>query len=175
MLFPAQIYKRKNDGSFQKIDVMLRIPRENELRAARAEARAIATSDGLDLDRDKDLIDNIENICIMVKAIRNCTSPYESWEPDPRILEKKYDRASLMQVWAKLEALTAVVNPAPDRISAEEIWAVVCRIAEEGNLLPLHVYGSEAQSICVITMAKQLVSLAGSKSSSEPSEPSTAD
>lgn len=173
LLFPETLYKRSKSGEFEKQPIVLRVPRQHELREARVEARRIAKDDGLDPSLDKDLIDDIETVCILSKAIRNCTPPHEPWEPDPRGLEKRYDRGSLIQLWAKLDALHQVVDPAPHKIGEEEMFALIAAIAKERNILPLAVYGPAAQASFVIFMASLLQSSLESRSSSESSEHST--
>ncbi len=174
LLFPEKILRRTKSGMCEEIPVLIQIPRSHELRKARVEARRIAKKDGLDPKLDRDLIDELETVCTLSHAIRNTKPPdHEPWEPFPRTLEEKYDKSSLAQIWAKIDALTRVVDPAPDSISQDEMIALASAIAKERNLGPLFVYGSGAQTTFVVTMADLLVSSLASKSSSEPSEPST--
>lgn len=170
LLFPEKIYRRKKDGKFEEIKICLRVPRDHEMRKARVQARAIAIDEGLDPKLDRDLISNIEDFCILSMAIRNATPPHEPWEPDPQVLSSKYDKQCLMQIWAKLDGYTQVLNPAPQSMSEEEMLALILAITKERNILPLHVYGSEAQTIFIISMADQLASSLVSRSSSEPLE-----
>lgn len=157
LLFPDKLYKRKKDGSFDEKEVMLRVPRDYELRKARVTARQIAVNEGIDEEKDKDLFDNLETVCILSVAIRNNTHPFEPWEPDPLILERKYDKTCLAQIWAKVETLSTIVDPKPDQISKEEMYALTAALSSERNLLPLHVYGSVAQTIYIITLADLLM------------------
>ncbi|MCP4674344.1 MAG: hypothetical protein GY854_02265 [Deltaproteobacteria bacterium] len=173
LLFPDKIYRRTKDGSFNEVPVLIQVPRLPELRKARVEARQIAKEDGLDLKLDSDLVDDLEVVCTLSHAIRNVKPDHEPWEPYPRALEKHYDKTSLQQIWAKIDALTKVVDPAPDKISPNEMIALMSAIAKERNLGPLFVYGSAAQTTFVVSMVDQLLSLLESKLSSEPSEPST--
>ena len=163
LLFPEKVYKRKKDGSFEAVEIMLRVPREADLRKARLQARQLAQNDGLDLDRDRDLVENLETICTMAICIRNTTYPFEPYEPDPLSLEKRYDKTSLIQIWAKIDALSDVINPAPEQISEPEMLALLCALAKERSIRPLLVYGSEARNIFIATMAERLLTLQGSK------------
>ncbi len=173
LLFPDKLYKRNRQGGLDEEPIVLRVPREHELRKARVQANKIAEDDGLDPDRDKDLVDNIETVCILALAIRNSTPPHEPWKPNPRELEKRYDRGALMQLWGKLDALTHVLNPAAGSITKEEMFALVAALAKERNIVPLHVYEPDVQASFIVTMAVQLMSFLVSKSSSASSEPST--
>lgn len=175
LLFPENLYKRTKDGKFEAKPIMLRIPREPELRKARIESRRIAKEDGLDLNMDKDLIETIECTCILSMSIRNNTPPYEPWEPDPRLLEKYWDRSSLSQLWAKLDELAKVIDPRPENISSEEMLMLMTKIAKVRNIHPLHAYGPGAQNFFIVTMAGLSLTYLESKSSSELSELLTQD
>jgi hypothetical protein len=164
LLFPAEIYKRNKKGDFDGTPIMIRVPRQHEMRQARVEARAKANKEGLDPVLDKDQIDDLENICILWRAIRMPTDPFDPLVLTSEELEKTYDRRSLAQIYAKMDAYNQVLDPQPNQVSQEEIFALIAVLAKEKNLLPLHVYGSEAQTTCVIFMAEQLMNSADLKS-----------
>ena len=65
LLFPSKIYKRNKKGGFDETPIMIRVPRQHELRKARVEARARANEEGLDPKLDADQIDDLENICLL--------------------------------------------------------------------------------------------------------------
>lgn len=163
LLFPDTVYKRKSDGELEEIAVCFRVPRQHELRKARVAARRIGAKDGLDPDRDADLISDIETICILSHSIRNAKPPHEPWVPDPEDLEKNYDRSSLMQVWAKIDALHRVIDPSPATLSEKEVLALVSAIAERRSILPLIACAPDARDFCVIFMASRLQEFLDSK------------
>ena len=173
LLFPDKVYRREKGGGFEEIDVVLRVPRENEFRKARVQARVIGVADGMDVSVDADLFENLENLCLLSVCIRNAKPPHEPWCPDPKVLERKYDRVTLSQIWAKIDKLNGVVNPAPDNISKDETYALMAALAKERHLGPLAVYGSGAQTSFILFMVDVVMSSLDSKSSSEQSEPST--
>lgn len=164
LLFPCAIHKRKTDGTFEEKKCRLRVPREHEMRKARAQAREIMAEDGLDWKEDPDLFTNVETWCILAQSIRDYTEPFAPFDPDPRSLEKRYDKHSLMALWAKLDAFTRIVDPRPDDLSSAEIIGLIVAIAREENTGPLAVYGSHAQSSCIVTMARLCAISLGSKS-----------
>ena len=178
LLFPEKIYKAKKDGTFEEENVMIRLPRSHELRQARVKARAIAQEERIDEEKDAALFENLENMCIMQMAIRDFTEPYSEFISEVQggavMLERTYDIASLMQIWAKIDKLHSLVDPAPEAISKGEMEALLSAIAGGRNVLPLLVYGPGAQSFFIVTMADLLLSYLDPKSSSESSEPSTA-
>lgn len=172
LLFPETINKRTPEG-VEKIDVCLRIPRNNELRKARGMARQLFKKDGLDPEADKDLFDELENLCILSLAIRNRSSPHEPWVPDPEELERNYDKSSLAECWAKIDALSLRVDPRPYDIDKDTMLGMIAAIVKERNISPLVVFGSAAQNTFIVSMADLLTSFLESKSSSDQSDFST--
>ncbi len=170
LLFPEVLTRRRKDGSWEEKPIMMRVAREHELRQARVKARQLAVKEGIDEERDQTSFNNLENMVILSMCIRNNTSPYEPWEPDPLLLERKYDRVCIHQLWDKLERLNDVLNPAPNNLSGPEIVALMISIAEARHLGPLVVYGPGAQTSFVVSMADLLLKSLTSKLSSESLE-----
>lgn len=173
LMFSESLYRRSIGGGFVEEKVMVRVPRDPDLRKARVLARKWALDDGLDLDRDSDLVEQMETICVMSLVIHNhkpAVDPRtgkefrEQWEPDPRALEKRYDRAPLNQLWAKIDALGHVVDPRPNTLGKEETLALISAIARARTVAPLHAYGPGAQESCIVFMAQALLSSLESKS-----------
>lgn len=166
LLFPDVLIRRKVDGSWHRENVFLRVPREPDLRKARVEARALAAKERIDEEKDRGLFVNLENMCILAMSIRNTSAPYESMHPDPILLERKFDKVCLQHMWAKVEQLSEVLNPAPEQLSSPEIVALIVAIARARHLGPLVVYGPGAQTSFVVSMGDLLLNLLGSKLSS---------
>lgn len=170
--FPEKVVRRKANGETEEIDVTICLPRPDELRWARVNARKAALEAGLDLDRDQDLVDDMENVHILARAIRNTSEPFEPWVPNPAELERDYDKRSLSQMWAKMNALVNIVDPRQTEMSKEELLAVIAAIAKTREIYPLHALGQHSQSHCIVTMAELCVTFLASTSSSEPSDSS---
>jgi hypothetical protein len=173
MLFPEKLYRRRISGEFEEIPVLVRIPRDPDLRWARVEARRLAIEEKLDINRDADLVEQLETICVMTRCVLNAKAGkdprtgadfHEPWELDPRQMEKRYDRTCLTQLWTKIDALTHVLDPRAQSMGKEELIAVIAAIAKARNIAPLHVYGPAAQNVCIVSMADLLLSLLASKS-----------
>lgn len=174
ILFPESILRRTKKGPFEHVPIMVRVPRPPEMRKARKRAREQFKEDGLDPVADRDLFSQFENIIILAEAIRNVSSPYEPFEPNPLELERRYDTMSLQQVWQKLDAYNALLNPQPDRLTRDQFIALVAAIAEGRSIVPLDVISSDARHSFVITMAVLLRSSPFFKSFSVSSATSTA-
>lgn len=173
LLFPSTINRRRANGAIEKTPVTLRIPLEPDLRRARVMARRMAAEDGIDEQRDRELFESLETVCILADAIRNSTAPYEPLVLEARELEKNWDRQSLIAVYEQLSEIQRLADPREHEFNAEELLAVVAAIASKRSILPLHVYGSPTQASCVIAMAGMCMGLLASKSSSESSAVST--
>jgi hypothetical protein len=165
VLYPHTIYRPRAKGEPEAIQVMLRIPRENETRKARTQAREWAMREKLDPKVDVDLFDNLDTMCILAMCIRNTTPPYEPWIPTPEELERTYERPVLDAVWARLEALRQVVNPRFEDVDDETFSALVLTIAKKASIDPLVVLDSDGLQSFIVRMAQQLQSLLESKSS----------
>lgn len=170
VLLPEKIYRRKADGSVEGIPILIQVPREPDTRKARLKSRELALGEGLDLERDKDLIEQLETLSLLSICLRNTTEPHEPWEPDVKTLENKYDLNSLSAVYAKMDAFAAMINPQPSELSETDCWALVGAMATARNILPLHVYAPDSLNFFVIFMADQLVNSPAYKSYLESQE-----
>ena len=162
LLFPFDI-KRRRLKDWESIPVLLKVPREVDLRKARIRARAWAKEAKLDPDLDPLMFDNMDSMCVLADAIRNVEAPHEPWEPFPEKLESLYDRPSLDAVWAQLEALKTVIDPRPDLLTEEQLLTVIGAVAKARNIVPLAAFAGESQNNCVVTMAVRLKGFLESK------------
>lgn len=168
LLYPGKLARKKKDGTFEYIDIMLRVPREPELRKARVDARKQALESGLDLDRDKDLVDDLEIIHILTCAIRSSRPPsmkngpgYEQWSMDAKDLEETYERNSIISLWQQLDALTRSMTPSEEKISEAQFIFILSAMVKERSIHPLAVYAPDVQSSFIITMAERLMNSMG--------------
>lgn len=184
VLFPEEILRRQRDGKLRGEPIMLRVPREPELRRARVAARQWAAEEKLDPKLDADLFDNLETFCILTLAIRNRQPDYEQWivagekndlVAAAKLLEKNYDRGSIKQLWSKLEAYSNAVDPRPESFTEDQLLAVIAAIAKRRDISPLLAFGGQSQNDLLVAMASRLQSFLDPKFSSEPSDSSTAD
>lgn len=183
LLFPENLLTRSRDGKLKPTPIMLRVPREFEWRKARIAARKWANDDGLDPRLDADLVDNLETLCTMTLAIRNATGMHEQWitaetKDDligaAKILERKYDKASIQHLWCKLDAYAQAVDPRPESFTQEQLLATIAAIAERRDIAPLRAYAGRSESDLVIAMACRLQSFLDPNYSLEPSDSSIA-
>lgn len=163
LLFPHQITRFTATGR-ELIDVMLQVPREPISRKARLQARTWASKVGLDPNLDPDLFDNMDTMCILSLCIRNVSAPHEPWEPDPAVLEEKYDRPSLDAAWARIEALRIVIDPQESVVDDDTFAMLIATIAKKANIDPLAVLDSNGLQTFIVRTAKLLQSYQPSES-----------
>jgi len=156
LLFPSKIYKRNKDGSIKGIDVLLQAPREADFRKARVLARNACLKEKLDLDRDKNLIEQYETTCLLHLCIRNPSSPYEPLAYNPEELEQQYEMTSLESAYDKICRVRDLSDPRPSELSEMDCWTLVTAIATARNALPLTAYAPDSQSIFMLFMVDQL-------------------
>jgi len=111
LLLPWKIWRRDKDGKFAGKDVVLRVPDGPILRRARIEARQMAAEDHLDLDRDKDLVDDLEMLSILFWSVREPTEPHEPVAMDARDFERIFNREVLKQTNFALTHAQRIFSP----------------------------------------------------------------
>jgi len=151
------VIREKVPGSdkVKDVPVMVRIPRPMDLVTARVDARvAFAKHKALDADRDKDLFDEIEQLCILAKAIRTVDAPHAqlaTWEE----LASRYDEGSLQDILGRLTVYRQMVDPRVSAKTEEDVWKLIFAVARAGNLLPLVGIEQHEQPSLLVTMASQ--------------------
>lgn len=173
LLFPDKLTRMLKNGTVDETPVMLRVPRDHEVRKARAWARSQAVDDGLDLDRDADLVQNLQDLHLLALAVRNSSAPYEALVPDPLRLERTYDKPCLTRLWKRVDVISHRLYPGEDELSPEEVVVLIARVAKERNIGPLVDYALAAQSTFVLYMVDRLLNLERARLSEELSDSST--
>lgn len=173
LLFPDVLHRRGADGKWVPVPVRFMVLRPGEQRAARVQAREIATEEGIDSEKDADQFENLDTVCLLWRAVREPTAPYEPVAMDPRDLERRFDKATLEQAWALYSHWAEQVDPRPEDIDQGEMMAVIAAVAERRDVRPLLALGGRSQTTCIVTMASLLAPYLRSSSSPGQSEPST--
>jgi len=157
LLIPGVIQKRKLNGEFEMTDIKIRPLREHELRECRTVARDIAKQDGIDEEKDKQLFENIEEICkLSMFAIREKDHPYIAVEDDPRKFEKKFDKHTIRDLVSQLDHATDLLNPRLDDITENEFALILAKIASEESIRPFLVLEPGTAQSLIVFMASLL-------------------
>lgn len=167
---PAKIQRRNAKGLVDETTVMLRNVTNAHKHTCRVSARKHALSIDLDLDRDKDLIDDIENYAILAFAIRDAQPPFIQHVPDVATLIKTYDAQSLATLWGVYNSWVEMLDPRFGELSAEQLWQTIVRVANEANTSPLVELPGYAQHTCIVLMAREALRSPTRPSWLQPSE-----
>jgi hypothetical protein len=173
LLFPEKIYQRKKDGSWGETPCMLHPLRNHEKRKARKAARDIAEREKIDPERDADLFNDLDTMCIMYFATRSTTAPFEPLYGSPEEFERKFDRDVIKHMFGVLDDYSKLLDPQLDSLNQAQTLALIAAIVEGRSIRPLRAYGGAAQVSFIITMADLLTSLANGKLLPELFEVST--
>jgi len=149
---PAAIKRRTATGAVEETRVMLRnVTNEHRFRCRNA-AREHAKLMKLDLDRDRDMVGEIENYALLAYAIRDPKS-FDQHVPGVAELVSRYDAQSLVELWGVYNAWLEMLDPRYGELDDEQLWQVIVRIAKEKHIGPLVALPGVEQHSCIIAMA----------------------
>lgn len=149
---PFALKRRAKDGGISEERVWLRNITNLQRMKARVRAREWALSIGLDVERDRDLVDDLENYEILAYAIRD-----DSWVQHfqrGEDLFKAYDGPSLQAAWSEYDAWVRMQHPGYGSWDGKAMWEVVARVKAQGSIAPLAVMPGFEQASCVLFMAR---------------------
>lgn len=150
---PATIKRRNAKGGVEVDHVLLRNVSNPQRFKARTQSREWAKELNLDLDRDRDLVDQLENYCILAYAIRD--REFVQHTPDVKHLWKTYDMQALGELWGVYDAWVRMLHPSFGTWDGEKIWQVIARVRAGSTLSPLAVLPGIEQASCVLFMARE--------------------
>jgi hypothetical protein len=160
-LLPATLRARNASGGFEEKEIMLMTLDEPRRNKARVRAREWALKQKLDLDRDKDLVDQLENFEILAYVIRepvaNPDKTHDQIYPTGEHLYQVWKKAPLTEIWGILDAWENVTNPRFGDLDRDELWRVAQEVAKKG-VRPLMSIGGIEQHNFILLMAKAALS-----------------
>jgi hypothetical protein len=131
--------------------IKLRIPRPNDLAQARVDVRAMFLAKKLDPDKDKDLFDEFEQLCLLSKAIRDAETEAQLY--DPIELAQSVDEGPLQDLLGRLRVYRDMLDPRERLMTDEEVYTKIIEVARAGHLYPLTDIAGRDQPSFVTTMA----------------------
>jgi len=155
LYMPATIKRRNATGSTSEQQVMLRNVTNDHKFKCRVRAREYAKHAGLDIDRDRDLVTEIENYALLAYAVRDPRKPYDQHVPDVVKLIELYDSQSLAELWERYNAWVEMLDPRFGALTIDQLWQTIVRIAKEKNPSPLVAMPGHGQFTCIVLMAQQ--------------------
>lgn len=151
LLFPDQIHRRGKTGDVDGIPIMVRVLRKNERRAARLEAREWAKRAGVDTEKDPQLFDDMDTLCILARAIRDFAPPHAQFQK-PEWLEEHFDDGSLGQIWDRYPVYESLVDPRISEVSEEQVWKTILEIGRSRSVRPLTEFAPRSQHSLLLCM-----------------------
>ena len=156
MLFlPATIKRRNAKGGIDETPIALRNVTNDHKFRCRKTARSYALDLGLDLDRDRVLIEDIENYAILAYAIRDAKPPHDQHVPGLSALLDLYTTQSLAEVWTRYNVWLDMLDPRFGELDAEQLWQTAVRIARERDPSPLVDMPGHAQATFIVLLASE--------------------
>lgn len=156
LYLPVELRRRNATGGVDAQErALLMIPSVPQKMRARAESRAYGQKEWkLDLDRDREQFNDLENYAILTFALRDVKTRGQLIAGGLVELLQSYADSTLAEVWGTLNQWTEMNDPRFGEMSAEKLWQVIAGLAG-GNLLPLVRMPTYAQSTCFALMARE--------------------
>jgi hypothetical protein len=155
LYMPATIKRRNAAGGNDEQPVMLRNVTNDHKFRCRKLSRKYAEQAGLDVDKDRDLVGEIENYALLAFAVRDPRKPYDQLVPDVGSLLQLYDSHSLSELWGRYNTWVEMLDPRFGELTVEQLWQTIVRVAKEKNPSPLVGMPGHAQFTCIVLMAQQ--------------------
>lgn len=154
LMFPAEIRRRKADGSVESVKVRVCVQNPQDKILARATARAwFRQIKDLDFERDKDLFLEMEQVCILAQALRTHAEPHSQFATHDELAQ--YDEQSLRDLRERLTLFEAMLDPRESVLDEETAWRKIFAVARGSTLLPLNDIAGHEQPSLVLRMAKE--------------------
>lgn len=150
---PATLKKRAKNGGIVEEQIYLRNITNAQRMKARTRSRQWANELGLDLDRDRDLVDDLENYEILAYAVRD--GEWVMHYQDGAALFKAYEAPSLQHLWATYDAWVRMQHPGFGTWDGAAIWQVIAKVRAQQSIAPLAVMPGFEQASCVLFMARE--------------------
>lgn len=151
LMFPALLRRRDAKGAIVETKVRVRSPSAHDKLEARTEAIAWALKAKIDRKEDKDLFDQLEQICLLAKAIRTAEAPHGQFAI-PQDLAR-YDDGCLKDIQEQVNIFEAELDPRLSIMSEEQLWRTAVSVAREASLRPLADIAGREHPIFVVRMA----------------------
>lgn len=153
LMFPGELRRRDEKGAIVVKKVRVCVPAPDDHVAARVEAIAwFAKQKGLDRERDKDLFDEMEQLTLLARAIREHDAPH------PQLLDHAelalWDEASLQDIQERINIFKLLVDPREQELDEEQFWRNLLAVGRGATIGPLVDMSGPVQLSFVLRMAK---------------------
>jgi hypothetical protein len=154
LLFADKIRRRNEKGEVEERKVRVWVPVPDDEVEARTQARLwFASKKALDPDRDKGLFEEMEQVCLLARAIRTFDAPHGQLLNYTELAA--WDEGGLKDIQERINAYKALIDPREPITTEEQFWQKLGEVAKRGNLLPLlDIVGYEQPSF-IVRMARE--------------------
>lgn len=157
LLFPDKVRSRDAKGKVTETKVVVWVPVPTDTVAARAEARRwFKTMPELDADRDKNLFEEMEQLCLLARAIRTFDDPHPQWKTHVELAS--CDEGSLKDIQERINAYKALIDPREPVTTEDAFWRMLSEVVRKRNILPLLDIVGHEQPSCIVRMAQEALS-----------------
>lgn len=154
LLFQDKIRRRNEKGAIEEKKVRVWVPVPDDSVEAKTQARLwFASKKSLDPDRDKALFEEMEQVCLLARAIRTFDAPHGQLMNHSELAA--WDEGSLKDIQERINAYKSLIDPREPITTEEAFWSVLSEVAKRGNILPLlGIVGHEHPSF-IVRMARE--------------------
>lgn len=138
--------------AFVDTPIKVRVPRPYDLVQARVDAKACFLRWKLDAEKDHDLFEETEQLCLLAKCVRD--SATEAQLCDVEELPKRFDEGTLQDLLGRIRVYRDMLDPRERLSTEEDVLRKIVEIAREGQCLPLAAIAGFEQPSFIVTMAE---------------------
>lgn len=155
LLIKDQLRQRDaKTGQWVAVPVLVRVPRAKDIITARSDARVwMSKLKGLDPDRDSDVFDEMEQLCLLARAIRDPQTRAQLEAAEE--LSDRFDDKSLEDLLGRLQVYRDLTDPRESDLTEDQLWEKVIAVVRVGHLGPLIGIAGPEQPSFVHFMAHQ--------------------
>jgi hypothetical protein len=172
LMFPAALRRRDEKGNVVEKKVRVRVPVPGEHVKARVETVAwFGRLKDLDRVRDKDLFDELEQLVVLARSIRDFEPPHAQFCAAEDLAE--WDEASLKDIRARINLFKEALEPEDAELSDEQFWLTLVAVGRSADIGPLADIAGRALLSFVVRTAKEALLSPNAKPWLRSSETST--
>jgi hypothetical protein len=154
LMFKAELRRRNASGKVESIPVRVCVPTPLDKIQARSTARQwFGKIKWLDPERDKELFEEMEQVCILAIVIRASDGQHPQFADHEELAA--YEEASLRDIREYITLLEQQIDPREPITSEEQFWRMTFAVARGSTPLPLNDIAGHEQPSCVVRMAKE--------------------
>ncbi len=154
LMFKDQIRRRAPSGKVEVSNCRVCVPTPEDQVLARAATRVwFGEHEGLSVEHDQDLFDEMEQVCLLARAIRTPEEPHGQLEDHEELA--RYDEGSLQDLLGRMTVYKQLTDVRDTVEDENDFWTKVVAVARAGHLLPLTDIAGHAQPSFMVRMARE--------------------